>query len=102
MRVTVNCSKCKGELVVKHACVTSLSNLILEVTPCTNIDCYDCSKCEEIPRLKEEVEKLKKAKTEKVEQRYKPKSSVPKVNPSQQVLVWWSVWKRLEAFYYRM
>ena len=67
MKVTVNCSKCKEELEIKYACVTSLTNLVLEVTPCANTACYNCSECEQ-------AKTKGKTGTEKAEQRYKPKS----------------------------
>lgn len=56
MMITVKCSSCNKELLVANVRLTVLNELIIDVTPCKNVDCYDCSKCE----VEQEVKTLRK------------------------------------------
>jgi len=58
MRIEAHCSKCDKELEIKRGVVSlnTLSDIVIEVVPCDNMDCFDCSKCEE----KKNFDNLKK------------------------------------------
>ena len=63
MRVVIKCSGCQKELKIYCSEVTPLGDIIIEVKPCKNKDCYDCGDCEEVQRankLEEQIQAFKK------------------------------------------
>ena len=76
MRIECKCDICGKELLT-HVTCNIVDDIIIDVSPCNDIDCYDCSKCEiekeskklnneneeltdEVAELKVRIKKLKK------------------------------------------
>ena len=61
MRIECKCKKCGKELNT-NINLNTIGDLIIEVIPCGNIDCYDCSECEvdqNCRKIQDEVYNLK-------------------------------------------
>lgn len=48
MNINFRCSKCKRVLKVDTLSAPNLQDIIYEITPCDNKNCYNCSDCEEM------------------------------------------------------
>ena len=59
MNIRIVCFSCDQELDIKDKRISVVGDILLEIKPCNNIDCYDCSKCEETKQLEKDVEELK-------------------------------------------
>ena len=63
MQIIVKCSSC-NKVLNNEAHFDPMDDMIINVKPCNNIDCFDCGKCEteqENKKLREKIAAIKDA-----------------------------------------